>query len=321
MALTKTQILAKWRKYQTNPEAFQAPANDEVLAIAFHIVNIVSAIEKALVQGKYQLQIEEKPFPKQEIADEILALVVKELSNKTAEITGKNTNLLDSIFAENKNNLSQLINSIKDEVKKEQTILQNRVDSFLNEKNKSINNAIKNIKNGEDGIVTDEEIQRASEIALEILKQELPNFDEEILKAITNNGEGVRDSLELLQGDERLEQSAIKNLQEDLLQLQEQIARLGMSIRGVGGGTSKNVINNVINERIADGTISSSGINTETPSGTINGSNTVFTVSNEPKYVVVNALTYFDGGGYTYSGGTITFDIPPASGSFIKSIY
>ena len=63
------------------------------------------------------------------------------------------------------------------------------------------------------------------------------------------------------------------------------------------------------------------GVNVETPSGTIDGVNTAFTVANEPKYVVVNTLTYFSGGGYTYASGTITFDIPPATGSVIRSIY
>lgn len=45
----------------------------------------------------------------------------------------------------------------------------------------------------------------------------------------------------------------------------------------------------------------------ETPSGTVNGTNTVFTVANEPVIVIADGTIYIDGSGYSYSGGTITF--------------
>lgn len=176
-------------------------------------------------------------------------------------------------------------------------------------------------KPGKDAKVTKEQIQKAAEIAYSLI--ELPDFDELVTENITANPFAIRDGLELITKEkDKLSQDAIQNLREDLLQLQEQISRVNKSvIEGVG--TSKNVIDYMINQRIADGTISTSGgsIGVEVPSGTINGSNTAFTVSNEPKYVVVNTLTYFEGAGYSYAGGTITFDIPPATGSFIKSIY
>lgn len=66
----------------------------------------------------------------------------------------------------------------------------------------------------------------------------------------------------------------------------------------------------------------SGSFNVETPSGIIDGSNTVFTVLNTPKAIVIDNLTYFGGGdGYTYSGGTITTnpERPPALS--IKSLY
>lgn len=66
---------------------------------------------------------------------------------------------------------------------------------------------------------------------------------------------------------------------------------------------------------------SGAGTNVETPTGTINGSNTAFTVSNEPKWVLVNGVTYFSGVGYSYAGGTITLDFAPVTGSWIRSIY
>lgn len=59
----------------------------------------------------------------------------------------------------------------------------------------------------------------------------------------------------------------------------------------------------------------------ETPSGTINGTNTVFTVSNTPVYVVIDGLTYVEGFGYTYLAGTITTSVLVAPTSYIRSVY
>jgi len=61
------------------------------------------------------------------------------------------------------------------------------------------------------------------------------------------------------------------------------------------------------------------GSSTETPSGAVDGSNTSFTVSNEPAWIIVDGITYFAGAGYTYGAGTLTIDTPPVS--FIRSIY
>lgn len=64
-----------------------------------------------------------------------------------------------------------------------------------------------------------------------------------------------------------------------------------------------------------------SGISVETPTGTVDDSNVTFTVSNEPKYIVVNGAQYFAGAGYSYAGGTITLDNPVGTGGVIRSIY
>ncbi len=73
-------------------------------------------------------------------------------------------------------------------------------------------------------------------------------------------------------------------------------------------------------KRWIPGTVSSGGsTSVETPSGTVNGVNTSFTVSNEPAWIIVDGITYFAGAGYTYGAGTLTIDTPPVS--FIRSIY
>ena len=55
-----------------------------------------------------------------------------------------------------------------------------------------------------------------------------------------------------------------------------------------------------------------SGWTVETPTGSVNSVNTVFTVTAEPKCVVADGVTYFDGAGYTYAALSITMDIAPS---------
>lgn len=54
------------------------------------------------------------------------------------------------------------------------------------------------------------------------------------------------------------------------------------------------------------------GDTVEIPAGTVNASNTVFTPTAEPKWVVADGVTYYDGAGYTWNGTTITMDIAPS---------
>jgi hypothetical protein len=56
-----------------------------------------------------------------------------------------------------------------------------------------------------------------------------------------------------------------------------------------------------------------SAISVETPSQVPNGSITVFTVSAQPRWVVSDGITYFEGFGYTYAALQITFTTPPSS--------
>lgn len=62
---------------------------------------------------------------------------------------------------------------------------------------------------------------------------------------------------------------------------------------------------------------------TETPSGTVNGSNTVFTLAATPSAGVLvfkNGLLQIEGTDYTISGATITFTVAPAGGSTLEAV-
>lgn len=65
------------------------------------------------------------------------------------------------------------------------------------------------------------------------------------------------------------------------------------------------------------------GTNFETPIGTVDDSNLTFTVSNTPKYIIINGAQYLVGTGLfaSYSVPTITLTSAVGSGGFIRSAY
>lgn len=59
----------------------------------------------------------------------------------------------------------------------------------------------------------------------------------------------------------------------------------------------------------------------EIPSGSINGSNVTFTVSNTPAFVTLNGAVITLDTDYTHSGGTITMTVAPPTDSILRSYY
>jgi hypothetical protein len=179
--------------------------------------------------------------------------------------------------------------------------ISNRLDSKLS-----------TIQNGKDGIVSDDEIARAADLASQLI--ELPDFDALIRDALTSNPGATRDGLELLQGDDRLSIEAIKGLQ-------ERFEELGRYAATVGGTVGKQQVYSWIRQAVTDGTIPTSGpgsVTVETPTGTVNSVNASFTVTAIPKWIVSDGTTYYENAGYTRSSLNITMDIPPSS--YIRSI-
>lgn len=163
---------------------------------------------------------------------------------------------------------------------------------------------------------------------------QVQSIDEELLPQY---GTKFRDGLELIQEEsDKLRIEAIGFLKERLDRLEK--ASRGSSI-GWGAHPltitdgsvviDKNArrINfgaNLSVSRANDGTITvtgsagGGGSTVETPTGTVNGTNTSFTVSAEPSQVVSDGITYFAGVGYTYGALTITMDVAPSQ--YIRAI-
>ena len=186
---------------------------------------------------------------------------------------------------------------------------------------------------------------------LETTVKGLKNTDEEALlermkalipPVVAETALQTRDKLETLQGDTRLDISAIRGM-EDLIakvragQAEGKPVRFGFGRTGMYifvGGKKIGVVNMVdfvpgtgmaIAYSIIEGrttltfTSSGGGSTVETPAGTIDGTNTQFTPTAQPQYVISDGTTYFAGAGYTWDGTHINMTIPPSS--FIRDIY
>ncbi len=192
----------------------------------------------------------------------------------------------------------------------------------------------------EDGQDADEERMIAE------LKKLIPKI-EDIENDLPKLGYRIRDGLELIvEEEEKLDPNAIKGwkkLQADFAKAQKngQTVRIGGGTRGMYiyvGGVKKGLVSNIdfvagsgmaISYSKVNGrdtmtfTSSGSGSTVETPPEppAADGSVTVFTVTAQPKYVVADGTTYFEGQGYSYAALQITFNIGglgPAS--FVRAI-
>jgi hypothetical protein len=94
----------------------------------------------------------------------------------------------------------------------------------------------KNGKDGKDGKNADTSgiVEKATEQALEAIKPLIPDV-KDIENELPQLGTKIRDGLELLTGDERLDKKAIKGLEEI-----ERLARQPKTINGGGGSTARN---------------------------------------------------------------------------------
>jgi len=109
------------------------------------------------------------------------------------------------------------------------------------------------VQNGKDAVVTTAMLEGI--VAEVISRIELPDLEQVVTTTITADPTAIRNSLELLNDEERLKQSAIENLPEDLQKIRDTIVALP---RG-GNGIGKNQVYNFIKEAVADGTIPAGG--------------------------------------------------------------
>jgi gas vesicle protein len=205
----------------------------------------------------------------------------KTLNDATEKLKGDNSTEL-------KNLKQQITSELQNTVLKTNTELQRKIEE--------VDRKLMEVRNGEDA---DEE--RVIQVVLDKLPEVLiiPTIDD-LKNDVPMLAENIRDALELLQEEERLDASAIKGLKD---YIKEHAPKGG----GMMGGLRP----------------ANTGI--ETPSGDINGSNKVYTVNWPPEFITLNGQAIYADAGYTLgsSGGslTITLDFAPQSGDVLRSHY
>lgn len=154
--------------------------------------------------------------------------------------------------------------------------------------------------------------------------------------ALAETGTQILDLSKLI---EKRYQSALKRINQtksanaEIESVKTEIARLAKLIKEVGKyeyGSSLNILlagapigfTGVLNFKSGftvaqngsqtDITAAGGGTTFETPVGTVNSVNAIFTPTKRPLYVVSDGITYFETLGYSWNGTTVTLGIPPS---------
>ncbi len=194
--MAKIDIIKRLALYKINPDLTREMSPNEVADIALLIIDQVKKIEDAIEAGR--------------------------LDGKTPE-AGK-----DYLAKE------ESVKMITDSINRAITEFDNKVSAKASTLDKQVAQAIENIRNGENGIVTEDEIARASQLARELI--ELPDFDALVDEKITANPFAIRDGLESIIDDkDKLSQDSISGLVETINQLRKSIT--GTSYTGINRAT------------------------------------------------------------------------------------
>ena len=165
------------------------------------------------------------------------------------------------------------------------------------------------------------------------IEKKIPKIPEELSPEI------IRNKLETLEGDDRLDKKAVKGLDEAFKDIERKIPSrtIGGGARGIQlytNGTKRgmaqmvNIIPGIgvsLTYDYASGrndiTINASASTSVlTATGTIDDSNMTFTFTSEPAILIINGASYRQAGGsmtWTYLAGTVTLSSPVGSGGSI----
>lgn len=122
----------------------------------------------------------------------------------------------------------------------------------------------------------------------------------------------IRDLLELLSDEDRLDAKYIKNLPQPITQVIQQGGHVGAYETPIVAGSNitvtKNAFGNWVIASTAQGGV---GTPTSPSSGTVDGSTVAFDFTTKPTLIVSDGATYRENFGWTWSGSTATLSVPP----------
>lgn len=231
---------------------------------------------------------------------------------KLIEVTNEGTltlteakKLVQLLIERVKNDIEVTKNDLKSEVSKEKQELEKQLNKAISSLTATEKKLVESDKHTKKVINEVNPMIRQAFREIDDLKKEIPELPDlsrhitvdNIKEFLPEIPEQVRDKLETLKDDERLDKSAIKGIEEDIKRLDEKIASIP---RGLGGGVTNLRIQQAFKYILK----------TEAPVGNIDGVNLEYTVSQ-----TIFAVLAFSLNGevipqipnYTISGNKITF--------------
>ena len=237
--------------------------------------------------------MDEQTLTKEDFTKSFRAVLeyVKKIEAKNIEMMKQIKDACDRFIAKVKQENEGDLSGMRGETEKKISDKMSQMEEMHNLMKQEIDKKLSAVMDGQDGKDADEQkicdmvCEKAQEPILEKLSKLLPSL-----------GGAVRDGLELLQGEDKLNIDAIEGLRELLDELKSR-----KNVVGGGGAASK----------------WQTGV--ETPVGTINGVNKSFRVDKYPKWLTIQGQTLYESSGYSISGRTITMDNAPFTGDVLRS--
>ena len=212
--------LKKLNLYKTNPDLVKDVSANELADLVIVLLNSINFVENSIASGQ-------------------------------ADISGAMTKQVNALFTEYKTDSQNIKAELKSAISGSKQQIKEDGDNAKSELKKALqrlNERVSALTNGDNGVVTEAEVQRAAQMALGML--ELPDFAEMVSTSIQSDGEAIRNALELLVGEERYAVEIV-----DVKGLEDRLKQLAVTSQGSPGGTSKPAVYRFIRDAIADGII------------------------------------------------------------------
>lgn len=267
---------------------------------------------------------------------ERVLVFLKQLKDSNKQVISGAYERVNLLALRLKENNEQDIQKSKDEMTELIKDYLAKIETATNQKMREVDEKVKELKND----ISDKEANEQA-IADRVFRDVQSPIIEKLEKNLPKLGEPIRDALELLSGDQRLDKSAIRGLEF----LEEIGKRKNQNIPYVGGirylsqlvdiligndlADGHAIVWDATNNRWKNGEVSgTSTINfadSETPTGDIDGANTDFVLAHTPAAgslkVYLNGMRMSLAEDYTLATATITFLTAPGSGSIITCDY